>query len=127
MRNSAGEKSPTVRLQMSRPSAARARTSAAILRISDPMIDAASADGRGAALISRTGEGIGGRYLGLAGRALLLPLPLPLKYTGSTGTTPYKDWHTTSQNLGEVSPRRPPLYTALAGHRRCQRRWATPS
>src|SRR5215217_268438 len=48
---------------------------------------------------------------------------LPLKYTGNTGTTTYRDWHTTSQNLGEVRPRRPPLCTALAG----QRRRTTPS
>jgi hypothetical protein len=37
MRNSEGLKSPTVRLQMSCPPATSARTSAAILRISEPM------------------------------------------------------------------------------------------
>src|SRR3982751_3025356 len=47
MRNSDGAKSPTVRLQISSPSAPSARTSAAILRISEPSSEPARLERRG--------------------------------------------------------------------------------
>src|SRR5947207_11225474 len=44
MRNSFGEKSPTVRLQMSRPDSARTRISPEIFRISEPVRPSASCE-----------------------------------------------------------------------------------
>src|SRR5690242_12410113 len=46
MRNSDDAKSPTVRLQICWPAATRARTSAAILRISEPTSDDATREAR---------------------------------------------------------------------------------
>src|ERR1700716_538932 len=103
IRNSAGEKSPTVRLQMSRPSDARARTSAAILRISDPTSDPASAEGRDAVRSdcgARAEEDMGGRYLRSRATAARGTSRGPLQYV--VLRIRYLDWHIGPANSGPV-------------------------
>src|SRR4051812_50132162 len=111
MRNSVGEKSPTVRLQISRPVAASARTSAAILRISEPTSDPASVDGRAAvrsAGVARADGGMTGRYRGRGGGGLWLRGRPPARTGGRLGGRPSLD---ASWGRGALSAqaRGPPL------------------